>query len=84
VVGRDTWRVLGQSTGMLRYNYQVQVFEPGCGPRQAPAYPAVTFRANGDLDGDGHLSLLERSASISSDQQALMPMIPLRITDRTE
>jgi type II secretory pathway pseudopilin PulG len=84
VVGRETWRALGRSTGLLRYSYQVQVFEPGCGPRPAPPYPAVTFQASGDLDGDGHFSLLERSASISSDQQALMPVIPLRITDRIE
>lgn len=84
VVGSDTWRVLGQSTDMLRYSYQVVVAEPGCGPRATPVYPAVTFRAIGDLDGDGHPSLLERGASISADQRALMPIIPLRITDRVE
>lgn len=84
VVGRETWSALGQSTDTLRYSYQVRVFEPGCAPRHSPPYPAVTFQASGDLDGDGHTSLLERSASISTDQQALMPIIPLRITDRVE
>jgi hypothetical protein len=84
VVGRDTWRALGQSTDLLRYSYQVAVAEPGCAPRASPVYPAVTFRALGDLDGDGHPSTLERSASISADQRGLLPIIPLRITDRIE
>lgn len=85
VVGRNSWRALGQiDTPMLRYSYQVVVAEPGCGPRAAPAFPAVIFRAAGDLDGDGVRSALERSAAISSDQQALMPLIPLRIIDRVE
>jgi hypothetical protein len=84
VVGSESWQALGQSTGMLRYSYSLDVPEPGCGPRKEPPYPAITFRASGDLDGDGHLSALERSASISPDQQTLAPIIPLRITDRIE
>jgi hypothetical protein len=83
-VGRDTWRTLGLGEALLRYSYQVSVEQPGCAPRKAPAYPAVIFRASGDLDGDGVRSVLERSASISPDQRALMPNIPLRITQRTE
>lgn len=84
VVGRESWQALGQTTGMLRYSYRLEVPQPGCGPRREPPYPAITFHAQGDLDGDGHLSALERSASISADQQLLQPIIPLRITDRIE
>lgn len=83
-VGRGTWRELGLAEAWLRYSYEVAVEQPGCAPRKAPAYPAVIFRASGDLDGDGVRSTLERSASISHDQRALMPNIPLRITQRTE
>jgi type II secretory pathway pseudopilin PulG len=84
IAGRETWRALGLSEASLRYSYQVVVAQPGCAPRSAPAYPAVRLRALGDLDGDGVQSVLERTASISSDQRALMPNIPLRITQRTE
>jgi len=84
-VGRETWKALGETTPrMLRYSYQLVVAEPGCGPRTLPAYPAVTFRAAGDLDGDGNRSRLERTASISNDQRTLQPNIPLRISDRVE
>jgi type II secretory pathway pseudopilin PulG len=82
--GHDTWRALGLSEASLRYSYQVEVEQPGCAPRGAPAYPAVSFRASGDLDGDGKRSSLERSASISHDQRALLPIIPLRINQRVE
>lgn len=84
VVGRESWQALGQGTSMLRYSYSLDVPEPGCGPRKELPYPAITFRASGDLDGDGHLSTLERSASISADQQTLAPIIPLRTIDRIE
>jgi type II secretory pathway pseudopilin PulG len=82
--GHDTWRALGLSEASLRYSYQISIEQPGCAPRSAPAYPAVRFRATGDLDGDGVHSVLERTASISHDQRALLPNIPLRITQRTE
>lgn len=85
VAGRETWQALGETAPrMLRYSYQLHVAEPGCGPRSTPVYPAVTLRAVGDLDGDGNRSLLERTASISSDQRTLQPNIPLRIKNRVE
>jgi len=84
IAGRETWRALGLSEASLRYSYQVVFEQPGCAPRSAPAYPAVRLRAHGDLDGDGVHSMLERTASISPDQRALLPNIPLRITQRTE
>lgn len=84
-VGRDTWLALGQNDApKLRYSYRVIVAEPGCGPRATPTYPAVVFRALGDLDGDGVPSTVERSAAISTDLQTLVPLIPLRIVDRVE
>lgn len=84
VPGRETWSALGLSSGHYRYSYEVTVAEPGCAPRSSPHYPAIVLRAQGDLDGDGQRSLLERAASISPDQQALLPIIPLRIVDRVE
>jgi type II secretory pathway pseudopilin PulG len=84
VTGRETWSALGVASGHFRYSYELIIAEPGCAPRSSPHYPAVVLRAYGDLDGDGQRSLLERSASISQDQRSLLPIIPLRIVDRTE
>jgi type II secretory pathway pseudopilin PulG len=84
VTGRETWSALGLSNGHHRYSYEIVVAEPGCAPRTSPRYPAVVLRAQGDLDGDGQRSLLERSAAISPDQRSLLPIIPLRIVDRVE
>jgi type II secretory pathway pseudopilin PulG len=84
VTGRDSWSALGLTSGYFRYSYEMLVADPGCAPRQAPRYPALVLRAQGDLDGDGQRSSLERSASISQDQRSLVPIIPLRIVDRIE
>ena len=46
----------------IRYRYTLLPVVTGCGKaRELPA-PAVTFRAEGDLDGDGVLSRFERTA----------------------
>lgn len=81
-LGAATWRALGRTAGpeSLRYAYEVAVTEPGCRQRAA----SITFRALGDLDGDGQLSIIERSAVPAGDQQALVPRGPLRIVARTE
>jgi type II secretory pathway pseudopilin PulG len=84
VTGRESWSALGLTDGHFRYSYEITVADPGCGPRPSPHYPALVLRAHGDLDGDGQRSLLERAASISPDQSSLLPIIPLRITDRVE
>jgi type II secretory pathway pseudopilin PulG len=84
VTGRESWSALGKTSGHLRYSYEISVADPGCAPRAAPHYPAVVFRAHGDLDGDGQRSLLERSAAISQDQSSLVPIVPLSIVDRIE
>jgi type II secretory pathway pseudopilin PulG len=78
--GAATWKALGQSPAQLRYSYQVEIFEPGCVSRSKG--PALILRAQGDLDGDGATSLLERSAR--SDRDGLIPQGPLRILSRSE
>lgn len=81
--GAATWSALGQAPGPLRYSYEIEVPEPGCRARPSNV-PAITLRAHGDLDGDGELSLLERSAAPSADGRALKPYGPLRVVARTE
>ena len=79
-----TWRSLGLTAPRsLRYSYEIEVSAPGC--RERPTgVPAITFRARGDLDGDGEPSLLERSAAPSPDGRTLVPHGILRIVSRTE
>lgn len=82
--GAPTWLALGQhSPRMLRYSYEVSVPAPGCRER-ARGTPAITFRAYGDLDGDGEYAQIERSAAPSHDGRQLVPRGPLRIRSRTE
>lgn len=79
--GAPTWRALGQSQPrLLRYSYQVTVPEAGCSARLTR--PTITFQAQGDLDGDGSFSLLERTSVV--EQQQLVPQGPLRIVGRVE
>ena len=79
--GAATWRALGQTQPRsLRYSYQVVVPEPGCAAH--PKGVTISFRAQGDLDGDGTLSLLERRSV--ADEAQLVPDGPLRIVDRLE
>jgi hypothetical protein len=79
--GAATWRALGLKEPVrLRYSYELAVPEPGC--EQRSARPSITFRAHGDLDGDGTRSLLERVATPTRD--GLVATGPLRILSRTE
>ncbi len=82
--GNATWQALGMAGAHVRYSYQVIVAAPGCGPRENSPRPLVTFRAEGDLDGDGVRSTLERSATASSDQSTLTPSALLRVVQRVE
>lgn len=81
--GRATWKALGMSAASLRYSYEVSVPLPGCMTRPANS-AAITFRAHGDLDGDGMQSLLERQAAPTRDGLELAPLGPLRMISRTE
>jgi len=84
VPGSATWSALGLTAGQVRYSYQVVVASPGCGLRANPPQVLVTFRAEGDLDGDGVRSSLERTASASADQTELKPGPLLRVHQRVE
>jgi type II secretory pathway pseudopilin PulG len=96
-LGEATWRALGRNApALLRYSYEVSVPEPGCSQRQTR--PTITFRAHGDLDGDGNHSLLERtsvgeagdeveargSSARERRHDRLVPQGPLRILARAE
>lgn len=82
--GNATWQALGLASAQVRFSYSVIVASPGCGPRENPPRPLVTFRAEGDLDGDGVRSTLERTATASSNQSALVPGPILRVSQRVE
>jgi hypothetical protein len=83
--GKSTWAALGATAGDLRYRYTVVVSKPGCGPHEAARGASVVlFRAEGDLDGDGVLSTVERGATLSKDLRELVPVPPLRIDKRVE
>lgn len=82
--GSATWSALGLTTAQVRYSYQVLVASPGCGLRENAPQTLVTFRAEGDLDGDGVRSSLERTASASSDQTQLKPGPLLHVSQRVE
>jgi hypothetical protein len=85
-VGRPTWNALGLSDLRdLRYSYSVIVAHPGCAPHDiTPGSVVLTLRAEGDLDGDGVKSLIERSATLTADQRTLVPIPPLRVEHRVE
>jgi len=79
--GGATWRALGLvQPKQLRYSYEIEVADPGCGARKGRSL--VTLRARGDLDGDGAQSLLERTSQV--EPNGLVPQGPLRIVDRIE
>jgi hypothetical protein len=83
--GQATWAALGARPGNLRYRYLVSVNKPGCRPHEPPrGAPVVVFRAEGDLDGDGVFSIIERAATLSQDQGELVPIPPLKIERRVE
>jgi type II secretory pathway pseudopilin PulG len=85
-IGRATWNALGiTDVRDLRFSYSVIVPKAGCAPHDiAQGAAIITFRAEGDLDGDGIKSLIERSATLSADQRTLVPIPPLRVERRVE
>jgi hypothetical protein len=83
--GKASWAALGAQPGNLRYRYTVVVGKPGCGPHEPTGGASVIlFRAEGDLDGDGVFSTVERGATLSKDRRELVPVPPLRIDKRVE
>jgi type II secretory pathway pseudopilin PulG len=81
--GHATWKALSfQPDRAVRFSYRYTASQDGCGLLEAVTDVAVTFRAEGDLDGDGVLSTFERRASIGRD--GFVPAESLRVHQRTE
>lgn len=83
--GHGTWSAIGHEPGEpIRYRYTLSSATPGCGA-PSPTHKGetvLTLRAEGDLDGDGILSLFERSATAADGE--LVPNPLLVVTDRVE
>ena len=81
----QTWSALGFAPARpVRFSY---VFEPsahGCGLRSPEGTYLVTFRATGDLDGDGERSVFERRAAVDPETGELVPIGILYVRDRVE
>lgn len=75
-----TWNALGyEPQRPIRYRYALDVKRPGCGTtRDSQGQFALSVRAEGDLDGDGVMSLFERNASIENGELALDPLLLVR------
>lgn len=82
-VGRDTWIALGfQPERPIRYRYQYAPGRAGCDLGMSEPATSITFRAEGDLDGDDVFSTFERRATI--DRDGFAPAEALHIDQRTE
>jgi type II secretory pathway pseudopilin PulG len=82
--GRETFEALGWTpTRGLRYRYSFLPVKDGCDLLPQNDRALLTLRAEGDLDGDGKLSLFERHASANEDGE-LIPIGVLRVRNRTE
>ncbi|MGF1466484.1 MAG: type II secretion system protein [Sandaracinaceae bacterium] len=82
--GAAPWEALGfQPEVPVRYSYTFEPTTPGCGLRAPEGTYLVTFRAEGDLDGDGERSLLERRATATPEGD-LVPFGILYVRDRVE
>lgn len=61
--GAPTWRAIGfHPTVPIRYRYTLLPSAAGCGVARDLPEPAVTLRAEGDLDADGVYSRFEGTA----------------------
>lgn len=84
VPGHETWAALDFSPDRpLRYRYTFLPVKEGCNLESENGRPILTLRAEGDLDGDGKLSLFERR-SVTTAEGALVPHGVLRIQNRIE
>lgn len=81
--GHSTWEALGfQPDRPVRYSYTYTPTHVGCDVVGGDDSGAVTFRAEGDLDGDLVRSTFERRATI--DANGLRPADALHVRRRTE
>lgn len=80
-----TWRVLAfRAERALRFSYSFEPVDEGCDLRAPERSYLVTYRAEGDLDGDGARSLFERRDGAAHDEDVLVPVGILYVRDRTE
>lgn len=83
--GSATWRAIGFSPDRpVRYSYTYETVTEGCGLRSPEGTYLVTFRARGDLDGDGERSVFERRAAAPEGDTGLIPIGILYVRDRVE
>ncbi len=82
--GAPIWRALGYDPHeALRYRYSILPARSGCGlSGRDDGGDLLTLRAEGDLDGDGVLSLFERTATVENGELVLDPL--LIVHDRVE
>lgn len=84
-VERDGWRAMGfEIDEPVRYSYEMTPATTGCDLRSPDGTYLITYRAVGDLDGDGERSLFERRDRALDDEDALEPVGILYSRDRTE
>lgn len=80
-----TWRVLSfRSERPVRFSYRFEPVQAGCELRTPEHTYAVTYSAEGDLDGDGVRSRFERRDAASSTDDVLVPVGILYVRDRME
>lgn len=81
--GHESWEALGfQPDRPVRYSYSFVPSHHGCELVGDQALRSVSFRAEGDLDGDGVRSVFERRATI--DGTGLKPVETLHVYRRVE
>jgi type II secretory pathway pseudopilin PulG len=78
--GSSTWQALGfEPSRPIRYRYTLAVPSAGCQQmRDSRDQFVVSVRAEGDLDGDGVLSLFERNASMRDGALELDRLLVIR------
>ena len=81
--GYQSWEALGfQPARPVRYSYSYAPDRHGCDLVDAGDLGSVSFRAEGDLDGDGVRSMFERRATIGAT--GLKPEETLHVHRRVE
>jgi hypothetical protein len=79
------WRALGfEIAEPIRYSYSFTPSATGCDLRSPDGTYLLTYRAEGDLDGDGERALFERRDRARDDENLLEPTGILFVRDRTE
>jgi type II secretory pathway pseudopilin PulG len=81
--GHESWSALDfQPDRPIRYSYSYRPAKNGCDLESSEGAALVSFRAEGDLDGDGVRSTFERRATLEAG--ALEPEGVLHVHQRIE